>query len=44
MEGMDTAGMARHLFVSEHIVYHHIKSIFAKTGAHSRRDLVAATA
>lgn len=44
MQGMDTPGMARHLFVSEHIVYHHIKSIFAKTGAHSRRDLVAATA
>ena len=44
MQGMDTAGMARHLFVSEHIVYDHIKSIFPRTGAHSRRDLVAAIA
>lgn len=39
--GCDTHELARRLFVSEHTVQDHLKSVFAKTGANSRRLLVA---
>lgn len=39
--GADTRAVAKHMFVSEHTVQDHLKSIFAKTGATSRRDLLA---
>ena len=39
--GLDTRGLADRLYVSEHTVQDHLKSIFAKTGARSRRVLVA---
>lgn len=39
--GSDTHALARRLFVSEHTVQDHLKSVFAKTGAGNRRVLVA---
>jgi DNA-binding CsgD family transcriptional regulator len=39
--GADTRALAQRMFVSEHTVQDHLKSIFAKTGAHNRRELVA---
>jgi DNA-binding CsgD family transcriptional regulator len=39
-EGADTRSIAARLFVSEHTVQDHLKSIFAKTGTHSRRTLL----
>lgn len=39
--GSDTRELARHLFVSEHTVQDHLKSVFAKTGTNSRRVLIA---
>jgi DNA-binding CsgD family transcriptional regulator len=39
--GMDTRELARRLVVSEHTVQEHLKSIFAKTGAHNRRTLLS---
>jgi DNA-binding CsgD family transcriptional regulator len=39
--GSDTHELARRLFVSEHTVQDHLKSVFAKTGAGNRRVLVA---
>lgn len=39
-QGADTRTIARALFVSEHTVQDHLKSIFAKTGAHNRRTLL----
>jgi DNA-binding CsgD family transcriptional regulator len=39
--GSDTRDLARRLFVSEHTVQDHLKSVFAKTGANNRRVLVA---
>ncbi|MDQ3641757.1 MAG: helix-turn-helix transcriptional regulator [Actinomycetota bacterium] len=39
--GSDTHELARRLFVSEHTVQDHLKSVFAKTGAANRRVLVA---
>ena len=44
VQGLDTANIARRLFVSEHTIYDHIVSIFAKSGVHSRRGLLAAVA
>ena len=34
--GADTAEIARRMFLSEHTVQDHLKSIFAKTAAHDR--------
>lgn len=39
--GADTRRLADELFVSEHTIQDHLKSIFAKTGAHNRRTLLA---
>ena len=39
--GSDTRELAHRLFVSEHTVQDHLKSIFAKTGVNTRRMLIA---
>jgi DNA-binding CsgD family transcriptional regulator len=39
--GADTRTMARELFLSEHTIQDHLKSIFAKTGVHNRRTLLS---
>ena len=39
--GADTREIARRMFLSEHTVQDHLKSIFAKTSAHSRRTLLS---
>lgn len=38
--GADTRRIAQQMFVSEHTVQDHLKSIFAKTGTHNRRTLL----
>ncbi|MEA2331639.1 MAG: hypothetical protein QOH58_1777 [Thermoleophilaceae bacterium] len=40
LQGESTATIAERLVVSAHTVQQHLKSIFDKTGVHSRRDLV----
>lgn len=42
-EGADTKTIARRMFLSEHTVQDHLKSIFTKTGARNRRELLAQT-
>lgn len=39
--GAATHALAEQMFLSEHTIQDHLKSIFAKTGTGSRRDLVA---
>jgi DNA-binding CsgD family transcriptional regulator len=39
--GADTRDVAGRMFVTEHTVQDHLKSIFAKTGARTRRALLA---
>ena len=39
--GEDTRAIARAMFLSAHTVQDHLKSVFAKTGTHSRRTLLA---
>ncbi len=39
--GADTRTVAQRMFLSEHTVQDHLKSIFAKTGARNRRTLLA---
>ena len=39
--GASTQDITRHMFVSEHTVQDHLKSIFAKTTARNRRILLA---
>lgn len=41
MTGSDTRELGRRMFLSEHTVQDHLKSIFAKTSAHSRRTLLS---
>ncbi len=42
--GSDTRETAEAMFLSQHTVQDHLKSIFAKTGARSRRTLLARAA
>ena len=39
--GADTRELARRMFLSEHTVQDHLKSMFAKTSAHNRRTLLS---
>jgi DNA-binding CsgD family transcriptional regulator len=39
--GGDTRDLAQRMFVSEHTVQDHLKSIFTKTGSRTRRALLA---
>ncbi len=41
VRGVDTRDLARLMFLSQHTVQDHLKSIFAKTSVHSRRTLLA---
>ena len=42
LAGRSTQEMSEELFIARHTVQDHLKSIFAKVGVHSRRELVAA--
>jgi DNA-binding CsgD family transcriptional regulator len=41
IRGVDTYQLARLMFLSQHTVQDHLKSIFAKTSVHNRRTLLA---
>ena len=41
VDGLDTRAVSRRLFISEHTVQDHLKSVFGKIGIHSRRELLA---
>ena len=39
--GSDTRDLARQMFLTEHTIQDHLKSIFAKTSSHNRRTLLS---
>ena len=41
MIGLDTRAVTERLFISPHTVRDHLKSVFAKIGIHSCRELLA---
>jgi DNA-binding CsgD family transcriptional regulator len=41
VKGNDTKQIARAMFLSEHTVQDHLKSIFAKTSTHTRKTLLS---
>ena len=41
LDGLDTRELASSMFISRYTVNDHLKSVFAKLGIHSRRELVA---
>jgi DNA-binding CsgD family transcriptional regulator len=39
--GSDTRDLARRMFLTEHTIQDHLKSIFSKTSSHNRRTLLS---
>jgi DNA-binding NarL/FixJ family response regulator len=40
VDGLDTRAVSERLFISQHTVQDHLKSVFEKSGIHSRRELL----